>query len=889
MRERGWGEEIIMKKRALLLLSLLVAIAMSITAEKVGRRMIVNQGGKEVASYLLPANLDSLTFKVVNFFDVSCIAEDATKGSVTASSNEVEQDSTVTLRATPAEGYRFTNWTVNGEVVSTDITYLATIIANTEFVANFEEFIAEYVDLGLPSGIKWATCNVGATSPEDYGDYFAWGETEPKTTYNWSTYKYCNGSSATMTKYCTDSERGTVDNKTELELEDDAAHVNWGGNWRMPTKAECQELKNTNNCTWEWTTQNGVKGYKVTSVVNGNSIFLPAAGSRSDDYLGGAGAGSYGYYWSSSLYTSGSYNAIDVSFNSSNVERVLISSGRYIGQSVRAVYDSSTPAPTPIVCTVTVSATEGGTVETSATEVEEGATVTLTATPNAGYEFVNWSVNGEEVSTENPYTATVTANTEFVANFEPDPYNGHEYVDLGLPSGLKWATCNVGANSPEEYGDYFAWGETEPKDNYSWSTYKYCNSSSTTMTKYCTSSSYGTVDNKTVLELEDDAAYVNWGGSWRMPTRAEYAELRSNCRWEWTTQNGVKGYKVTSVVNGNSIFLPAAGYRYDDNLRNAGSSGNYWSSSLYSSLFVYKVYFYSSDVVWNNDFRYYGHSVRAVCGSSMVYYTVSVSATEGGEAEASATEVEEGTSVTLTATPNAGYEFVNWTVNGEVVSTLNPYTATVTANTEFVANFEIDPYNGHEYVDLGLPSGLKWATCNVGATTPEEYGDYFAWGETSPKTTYNWSTYKYCNGSSTTMTKYCTNSSYGTVDYKTVLELEDDAVRVNWGGNWRMPTEAEYNELKNTNNCTWEWTTQNGVKGYKVTSVVNGNSIFLPAAGDRYGDDLSGAGSYGNYWSSSLYTSYSHGAYYVHFGSSYVGFSLDYFRYYGHSVRAVCE
>ena len=199
-----------------------------------------------------------------------------------------------------------------------------------------------------------------------------------------------------------------------------------------------------------------------------------------------------------------------------------------------------------------------------------------------------------------------------------------------------------------------------------------------------------------------------------------------------------------------------------------------------------------------------------------------------------------------------------------------------------------DPYTGHEYVDLGLPSGLKWATCNVGANSPEEYGDYFAWGETEPKDNYSLSTYKYCNGSSTRMTKYCTSSSYGTVDNKTVLELEDDAAYVNWGGNWRMPTTAEQDELRNTNNCTWEWTTQNGVYGYKVTSVVNGNSIFLPAAGYRYYGSLSSAGSYGYYWSSSLSTSYSNNAYYVNFNSGHVGLN-DYSRYYGQSVRAVCE
>ena len=120
-------------------------------------------------------------------------------------------------------------------------------------------------------------------------------------------------------------------------------------------------------------------------------------------------------------------------------------------------------------------------------------------------------------------------------------------------------------------------------------------------------------------------------------------------------------------------------------------------------------------------------------------------------------------------------------------------------------------HKGHEYVDLGL--SVKWATCNVGATTPEGYGDYFAWGETQPKTTYNWSTYKYCNGSYYTLTKYCVDYSYGTVDNKTTLELTDDAARVNWGGKWRMPTKAEYNELKNSSNCTWTWTQKSGVRG----------------------------------------------------------------------------
>ena len=194
--------------------------------------------------------------------------------------------------------------------------------------------------------------------------------------------------------------------------------------------------------------------------------------------------------------------------------------------------------------------------------------------------------------------------------------------------------------------------------------------------------------------------------------------------------------------------------------------------------------------------------------------------------------------------------------------------------------------NGHEYVDLGLPSGVLWATCNVGADSPEDYGDYFAWGETTPKSTYDWSTYKWCNGSYDTQTKYCTNSYLGTVDNKTILELSDDAANANWGGDWMMPTMYELNELRDTDNCTWTWTTQNGVNGYKVTSKSIGNSIFLPAAGGRNGSDLYNAGSYGYYWSSSLCPSNSDYAYFLYFSSDYISWN-GYYRNYGRSVRPV--
>ena len=191
----------------------------------------------------------------------------------------------------------------------------------------------------------------------------------------------------------------------------------------------------------------------------------------------------------------------------------------------------------------------------------------------------------------------------------------YEAVDLGL--SVKWATCNVGADTPEEYGDYFAWGETESKSYYSWSTYEWCNGSYNTMTKYCNNSSYGYngfTDNKSVLDPEDDAAHVNWDGRWRMPTDAEWTELRTQCVWTWTTLGGKNGYNVRGP-NGNTIFLPAAGYRNGTSLYGAGSRGNYWSSSLitddpfnalyvdFSSSSVYRYYY---------ALRFNGLSVRPV-------------------------------------------------------------------------------------------------------------------------------------------------------------------------------------------------------------------------------------------------------------------------------------
>lgn len=485
-------------------------------------------------------------------------------------------------------------------------------------------------------------------------------------------------------------------------------------------------------------------------------------------------------------------------------------------------------------------------------------------------------------------------------------------VDLGL--SVKWASFNLGATKPEEYGDYYAWGETTMKSNYAWSTYKWCNGSEATLTKYCTDSYYGYnnfTDFKKVLDPEDDAAHVNLGGKWRMPTDDEWTELRENCTWTWTTQNGVRGRLVTGS-NGNSIFLPAAGDRYNTVLYDAGSFGLYWSSSLGAgSLNRAGGVSFSSEYVFRDKLsRCLGQSVRPVYGEFITVENVSLNKTSFSLLEGSSEEL------TVTILPsNATEKTVTWTSNNPSVATVSD--GEVTAVSEGTATITVWASDGvhsatcdvtvrestvsvPEAIDMGL--SVKWASFNLGASKPEEYGDYYAWGETEPyyssldpltwkegkEDGYAWASYKWCMGSENTLTNYCNKSSYGYngfTDGKTVLEPEDDAAYASLGGNWRMPTDTEWQELRD--NCTWTWATQNNVNGYLITAS-NGNSIFLPATGYRYKFNLSNVGSVGSYWSSSLFTSTPYYAWHVQFFSDYFRNSPQ-SRYYGFSIRSVSE
>ena len=642
----------------------------------------------------------------------------------------------------------------------------------------------EYVDLGLPSGTLWATCNVGANTPEEYGDYFAWGETESKNSYFWDDYKWFTDGK--ISKYCYDdsnSYNGIVDDKMVLDVEDDAAYINWGSSWRMPTKAQRDELDDY--CTRTYTQLNGVNGFMLTGP-NGNSIFLPKAGYK------GIFPSSAASYLTRSLavtkHIPGYINHnnetfYSISFSSSDPDKVVSEIGyRYYGYPVRAVrwkpiYVEQRTLDMGVVPKCMSKTATLNIVNDSPEEIKLVATTYKPFSFKYGNQNHNRSIisvnvpGNSSISVELMFTATTTpgqysdkvhisysepemsqCDVPILASVKEDP----DWVELGLPSGTQWATCNVGANVPKEYGNYFAWGETTPKDYYYYDSYKWYTVTWSSVygwrlkvNKYNLSPSTGDiVDLKSELDLEDDAAYVNWGASWRMPTEAQLCELKENCIWTWTQLEGVNGYEITGS-NGYSIFLPAAGHRSLMDLNYVNSEGYYWSRDLYTSYSQYALnLLISSRKITPNNFigRDNGLTVRAVRSEA-------------------------------------------------------------------------------EWIDLGLPSGTLWATWNIGANSPEELGDCFAWGETSPKEVYDWSTYKW--GCFDTMTKYCSWNYFHSVDNKLELDLEDDAAYINWGPKWCMPTLEQQEEL--LMKCTWTKTTYNGVSGSLVRGP-NGKTLFLPSA-----------------------------------------------------------
>ena len=288
-----------------------------------------------------------------------------------------------------------------------------------------------------------------------------------------------------------------------------------------------------------------------------------------------------------------------------------------------AQWKCTLPSPAPIDSVTITFDANGGTGEMAPLVLLPGETRMLTtnAFSKENHWFKGWNTATDGSGTAYADSAEITI-TESITLFAQwslgvtGNANGHDYVDLGLPSGKKWATCNVGADSPIAYGDYFAWGEITPKETYTWSNYLWCNGEESTITKYSDNPHEGYngfTDNLRTLLPEDDAATVNWDASWRMPTYSEMFELKTNCVVTWITKNGINGRLFTGP-NGNSIFLPAAGNRYDNTSGGAGSYGSYWCSNFTTGFptGARMLFLDSGDCVLENGYRFVGQQVRAI-------------------------------------------------------------------------------------------------------------------------------------------------------------------------------------------------------------------------------------------------------------------------------------
>ena len=626
------------------------------------------------------------------------------------------------------------------------------------------------VDLGL--SVKWATCNLGASKPTEYGGYYQWAGTKDVSDtgiyLDWSNCPYHTGSDnqSGWTKYNTESSYGTVDNKTVLESMDDVASVVLGGKLRIPTDEEWMELRNTDNCSWTWTTIDGVNGYKVQSKKSGytnNWIFLPAAGYRSYDRL--VIVGSYGFYWSSSLGTEGTFNACSMYLSSSLVFR----GHRYrcFGQSVRPVCKKEPAQSGPTSFEVPELVHVYGGHPFALPIVTEPASADI-----SGLEFTHPEKTNFEVKIEG--NQAILTYVPLAENDETEGLN------------FRSETLRIG-NEALGYKDVVVHVSSAPFS--------------------------------VIFLVPFNAAEISDGAVLNVDGKQQ--------------EDGSYSFSIIAAVNRSDI----EGKMPD----------------LTEEEFSCTVDAPADKIISNKG---------TIAGS---LHTLTLNYTKGvaGEIEIAYKFIDSYTV--------AGREFPN----------------------EYRLSFSI--VSEMECVDLGL--SVKWATCNLGASKPTECGGYYQWAGTKDvsdtKIYLDWDNCPYHTGSSSTSgwTKYNTRLSYGTVDNKTVLEAKDDAASVALGGKWRIPTDTEWDELRNTSNCSWTWTAIDGVNGYKVQSKKSGYSdqwIFLPAAGYRFDYYLSNVGSYGFYWSSSLNTDYPNYAYYLYLSSSSVK-KNNLSRYYGRSVRPVSE
>lgn len=687
-----------------------------------------------------------------------------------------------------------------------------------------------YVDLGLPSGMLWATCNIGASSPEEAGDHFLLGETEPREEFSLADYELYDVDPLILQKM------GIVNSDNILTPEHDAATVNMGEEWRMPTQKDFDEL--IGNTIKRRDTVNGVIGY--TFIGNtGNSIFLPIAGTygqtsfKEDDAI----------YWGSYIQTKYAGSAITFSAGSNTLGTG--SELRERSSSIRAVRSSTSASLFNISRGLVIP------------EIGQTTSLSFSSTPDKSISAsdVQWSSSDESVATVKGGMVTSVSEGQCVITAT---YNGqiaksnvtvdkNSYVDLGLPSGTIWASYNIGATQPEKWGYSLKWGSTmewsNTEDAYKWNYYKYDDFLKN-----------GIIDDLGNLTSKYDAATFNWGENWKMPSMAHFQELFNECDLEEIELNGVICTKVTSHANGASIYLPTAGTRYVDGTVDNPSAGYYRTSTMAnrnSGCFAYTAQVSKGEYKIGLFLReYYGMSVRPIYAQTS-NYRISLSLEQK---ELNLTTANSTAELKFTTTPaNAlTVDDITWTTSDKSVAFVNngiivPITAgkcVITAeyrgekSTCSVTVTTATPTpitETHEYVDLGLPSGILWAKTDIGAKSEFAIGDLYSWGEFETKETYDafQSPWYNVSGSELLELGVITEKKIDEENSIYTLSPQFDAATRIWGNGWRMPTSEEYAELYD--NCTRDiiFKTVDGVSTqitvYK--SKKNGNSIYRQQGG----------------------------------------------------------